>query len=65
MKLSCCKQLKINESRYIALLVFSGSIKKTFSIDCVNIYRFSIFFTIDFARRKNKGLPHIAYILVH
>ena len=30
--------LKINESQYIALFVVSGSIKKTFSVDCVNIY---------------------------
>ena len=35
---------KINESRYIALFVVSGSIKKLFSIDYVNIYIFSIFF---------------------
>ena len=30
--------LKINESRCIALLVPRGSIKKLFSIDCVDIY---------------------------
>ena len=35
---------KINESPYIALFVVSGSIKKLFSIDYVNIYLFSIFF---------------------
>ena len=29
---------KINEPQYIALIVVSGSIKKLFSIDCVNIY---------------------------
>ena len=29
--------------------VFSGSIKKLFSIDCVNIYLFSIFFSKDFS----------------
>ena len=28
--------LKVNESRYSALFVVSGSIKKIFSIDCVN-----------------------------
>ena len=31
-------ELKINESRYIALFMVSGSTKKLFSIDCVNIY---------------------------
>ena len=30
--------LKINESQYIALFVVSGSIRKLFSIDFVNIY---------------------------
>ena len=34
------ERLKINESRYIALFVVSGSIKKLFSIDYVNIYLF-------------------------
>ena len=29
---------KINESRYIALFVVSGSIKKLFSINYINIY---------------------------
>ena len=49
------KTLGSNESRYIALLVVSGCIKKLFSIACVNIYfsqsivnyLFSIFFSID------------------
>ena len=36
--------IKVNESRYIALFVVSGSIKKLFSIDYVNIYLFSIIF---------------------
>ena len=54
--------LKVNESRYIALIVFSGSIKNLFSIDYVNIYLFSIFFSIHFARWKSVGLLHIAYI---
>ena len=30
--------LKINESQYIRLFIVSGSMKKLFSIDCVNIY---------------------------
>ena len=68
--------LKVNESRYIALFVVSGSMKKLFSIDCVNIYFsksvvlaniyiFSIFFSIDFTRWKIVRLPHIAYIVIH
>ena len=36
--------IKVNESWYIALLVLSGSIKKLFSVDCVTIYLFSIFY---------------------
>ena len=36
----------VNESRYIALFVVSGSIKKLFSIDCVNIYIFYYFFQL-------------------
>ena len=35
---------KVIESRYIALFVARGYIKKLFSIVCVNIYLFSIFF---------------------
>ena len=42
-----------NESRYIALFGFSGSIKMLLSIDCVNIYIFSIFCSIDLARWKS------------
>ena len=30
--------LNVNEAPYIALFVVSGSIKKLFSIDCVNIF---------------------------
>ena len=45
------RKLKVNESRYITF-VFSGSIKKFF-FNCVNIYLFSIFFSIDFVRCKN------------
>ena len=54
-----------NDSRYIALFAVSGSIKKLFSIDYVNIYIFLIFFSIDFARWKSVGLSHIAYIVIH
>ena len=43
--------IKINESHYIALFVVSGSIKKPFSIGCVNIYFFqsivNYLFSID------------------
>ena len=43
--------IKVNKPRYIALFVVSGSIKKLFSIDCVNIYLFSVFFfSLDFAQ---------------
>ena len=58
-------QFKVNESRYIALFAFSWSIKKLFSIDCVNTYLFSIFFSIYFTRWERMGLPHIAYIIIH
>ena len=44
------ERVKVNESRYIALFVFSGPIKKLFSIDCVYIYLFSIFYSIYFTR---------------
>ena len=56
---------KINESRYVALFAVSGSIKKLFSIDYVNAYLFSIFFSIDFSQWKSVGLPRIAYIVIH
>ena len=36
--LSIFSALKINESRYIAVFMVSGPIKKLFSINCVNIY---------------------------
>ena len=52
---------KINESRYFALFVVSGSIKKIFSIDYVNNYLFSIFFSIDFLGGKVWGYPHCLY----
>ena len=53
--------IKINEPRYIALHGVSGSIKKFFSIDYVNIYLFLIF--LDGG--KMQGYPHIAYIVIH
>ena len=52
---------KINESRYFALFVVSWSIKKIFSIDYVNNYLFSIFFSIDFLSGKVWGYPHGLY----
>ena len=43
--------VKINKSQYIALFVVSGSIRKLFSIDCVNVYFsqsiINYFFSID------------------
>ena len=57
------KKLKVNESRYIALFVISLSVKKLFSIDCDNIYVFSIFTSINFARWKSVGLLHTTYIV--
>ena len=58
------------KSRYIALFVVSGSIKKLYSNNSVNIYLpqsiafgniyiFSIFSSIGF---ESGSLPHIAYI---
>ena len=55
--------IKINESRYIALFLVSGSIKKLLSIDCVNIFfsqsidnnAFSVFF------QKCGVTPHCLY----
>ena len=58
-------EIKVNESRDFAFFVSSGSIKKLFSIDCVNIYLFSMFFSKEFARWKSVGIPHIAYIVIH
>ena len=57
--------VKVNESQYISLFVFSGSCQKLLSIDSVNIYLFSIFFSTDFARWKSVGLLHIAYFAIH
>ena len=63
LSLSLPRTVKVNESRHIALFVFSGSIKKLFSIDFVKIYLFSMFFSIGFSRWKNVELPHIAHIV--
>ena len=46
------KKVKGNESRYISLFAVTESIKKLFSIDHVNIYLFSMFFSTGFARWK-------------
>lgn len=68
-----------DESLYIALFVASGSVKKLFLTDFVDIYLFSmffsivfaviylllVFFSIDFIRWKNVGLLHIAYVVIH
>ena len=37
-------EVKVSESWHIALFVFSGSVKKLFSIHDVNVYVFSIYF---------------------
>ena len=55
---------KINESQYIAFFAVSGSIKKFFSIDYVNIYLFNRYlfniffnrFSIEFFSRENCGV---------
>ena len=47
----------LNKSRYIALFVVSVSIKNLFLTDCVNIYLFSIFFSIDYFWWKNVRFP--------
>ena len=74
MEIVSCKRatlitnIKVIESRYTALFAVSGPIKKLFSIDYVNyvnIYLFSIFFSIDFARWISVGLPDIAHIVIH
>ena len=72
-------KVKVTELRSIALFVVNGSIKKLllidfvdiylfsifFSIVFVNIYDFSIFFSIDFAQWKNVGPSHNANIVIH
>ena len=53
----------------IVLLAFSGSIKNIFLIDFVNIYPFSIFFSIVFQYvlpgGKSVGLFHIIYTVIY
>ena len=49
---------KLNESRYIALFVVSGSIKMLFSVDCVNIYLSQqLSFLYIFFNLKVQGYP--------
>ena len=51
-----CNLTKINESRFIALFVASGSIKKLFSVDYANIFTFlSIYFNRFFSVEKCGG----------
>lgn len=70
--MSTKRTIEINGSRYIALFVVSGSVKKffptdyvNFSIDYVNIYVFAICCLIDFTQWKNVWLLHIVYIINH
>ena len=51
------KNAKVNDSQDIALFLVSGPIKKLFSIDCVNIYLFLIFFQQILPGRKVWGYP--------
>ena len=51
--------------RYIASFLLSGSMRKFFSIDCVNIYLFLKFYAIDLAGGKVWVFPHFAYIMIH
>ena len=44
--------LKINNLWYITYIMASGTIKKLFSVDCINIYLCSIFLSIDFEISK-------------
>ena len=57
--------LKLTSQGIFALFVVSGPIKQFFSIDSVNIYIFSIFFPIGFARWKSARSPYIAYIVIY
>ena len=67
LSLKCLTKIpfKINESRYVALFVVSGSIKKFLSLDYANTYLFLIFFSIDFDGWKSVGLLYITYIVIH
>ena len=59
-----CSYVKVNKSRYIALLVFSGSMKKFSAIDCVSLYLFSIIFFNRFCLvEKCRVTPHWLYSL--
>ena len=42
-----------------------GIYQKAFLNWCVNIFRFIILGSIDFAWWKSVGLPHIAYIAIY
>ena len=53
--------LNMKESRYIALFVVSGSIKKLFLINHVNIYLFSMLFAIILPVEKCGVTPHSLY----
>ena len=56
-------QIKISELQYIALFVVSGSIKKQFCNLLCQYLPFITIFSINFARSKNIGLPHVAHIV--
>ena len=54
--------IKVNKSRYIALSVVSGSIKKLFFQLIVPMFIFSkYFFSLDFAPWKSVGLPTLLH----
>lgn len=55
---------KVTESRYKALFMVNGSIKKNL-IDFVNVYIYLIFFSVDFAPWKSVELPHITCNMIH
>ena len=55
---------KVTESRYKALFMVNGSIKKNL-IDFVNVYIYLIFFSVDFAPWKSVELPHIICNMIH
>lgn len=58
------RMLNINSNQCIPFLVTSGCIRNLFLIDNVNIYIFTIFFSLDFARWESVGLPHISCIVI-
>ena len=54
--------IKVNKSRYIALSVVSGSIKKLFFQLIVPMFIFcKYFFSLDFAPWKSVGLPTLLH----